>query len=66
MPIVTIYSVFIIKVTPGLGIVAVLLVLFVLKEPKRGHGDGQRSATGVHGKTGLVAYFQDVWYCLST
>lgn len=52
------------QVTPGLGIVAIVLILFVLREPKRGHGDGQRSATGVHGKSGLAAYLEDVWYCL--
>lgn len=52
------------RVTPLLGVVSVLLVLFFLKEPPRGHVDGQRSSKGVSGKKGFMAYVQDVLYCL--
>ena len=55
------------QITPGLGVIAALLVLFVVREPPRGHVDGQRSKSskGVRGKSGAVAYLQDVWYCLT-
>ena len=44
---------------------AALLVFFLLKEPVRGLNDGQRvSKTGVRGKNGLCAYFEDVLYLL--
>ena len=54
------------QITPGLGVIAALLVFFVVKEPARGHGDGQRSRSskGVRGKSGFMAYMHDVWYCL--
>ena len=54
------------QVTPGLGVVAVVLVFFVLVEPKRGHSDGQRTAGGVQGESGFKAYLRDVWYCITT
>lgn len=53
------------RVTPALGIVAALLILFVVREPPRGHTDGQRSPKGARGKSGIMAYLQDVWYCLT-
>ena len=51
------------QVTPALGVVAAILILLVVREPPRGHTDGQRSK-GVRGRSGLKAYFMDVWYCL--
>ena len=51
------------QVTPALGVVAAFLILLVVREPPRGHTDGQRSK-GVRGRSGLKAYFMDVWYCL--
>ena len=52
------------QVTPTLGIVAFLLVLLVMREPPRGHTDGQMSTKGVRGKTGVKAYVDDVIYCI--
>lgn len=57
---------FLLQVTPGLGLIAVLLVLLVLVEPKRGHSDGQRTVNGIQGEIGIKAYFKDVWYCITT
>ena len=53
------------QITPGLGFIAALLVLFVMQEPPRGHTDGHRSPRGIKGKSGLSAYARDVWYCLN-
>ena len=50
--------------TPALGVVAALLILIVVKEPPRGHTDGQRSSKGVRGKSGLKAYLMDILYCV--
>lgn len=51
--------------TPGLGVVAALLVLLVLKEPLRGFTDGQRlSKKGVRGKDGIKAYLEDIVYIM--
>jgi hypothetical protein len=53
------------QVTPGLGILAALLVLFVMKEPVRGLNDGQRqSKKAVRGKDGFRAYLSDIWYLM--
>ena len=52
------------QVTPGLGLVAALLILLLLKEPKRGLADGQRTASGVRGKDGFKAYLRDLRYIL--
>ena len=52
------------QVTPSLGVIAALLILLVVREPPRGHTDGQRSSKGVKGKSGFVAYLMDVLYCL--
>lgn len=52
------------RVTPSLGVIAALLILLVVREPPRGHTDGQRSSKGVKGKSGFVAYLMDVLYCL--
>ena len=53
------------QVTPLLGVLSALLVLFVVEEPPRGKIDGQRSAVGVRGKSGLKAYLMDVRYCFT-
>lgn len=51
--------------TPGLGIVATLLVVFVMKEPVRGLNDGQRATTkAVRGKDGFRAYLEDMKYLI--
>ena len=50
--------------TPSLGVIAALLILIVVREPPRGHTDGQRSSKGVRGKSGVKAYLMDVYYCL--
>ena len=50
------------QVTPGLGVVAMFLVLFVLREPQRGVIDGHRNSKGVKGKSGITAYFRDIAY----
>ena len=50
--------------TPALGVIAALLILLVVREPARGHTDGQRSSKGVKGKNGFKAYFMDVLYCV--
>ena len=50
--------------TPALGVVAAVLILVFVREPPRGHTDGQRSSKGVRGKTGIKAYFMDVLYCV--
>ena len=42
--------------------VAVLLVLFVLREPQRGVTDGHRNSRGVKGKSGITAYVNDIIY----
>lgn len=46
------------RVTPALGLVAVLLVLFALREPPRGHVEG-----GEHLRT--TSYTSDIKYLLS-
>jgi hypothetical protein len=51
-------------VTPSLGVVAAFLIVLFVREPARGHTDGQRSSKGVKGKSGVKAYFMDVLYCL--
>lgn len=38
--------------------------MFFVREPARGHTDGQRSSKGVRGKSGVKAYFMDVLYCI--
>jgi len=48
------------QVTPGLGVISVFLVFLLMKEPKRGLADGQRTAEGVRGKHGLAAYIKDL------
>ena len=50
--------------TPALGVVAAFLIFFIIREPPRGHTDGQRSSKGVRGKSGVKAYFMDVLYCV--
>lgn len=50
------------QVTPVFGVIAVLLVLFVLKEPVRGSSDGQRTSKGVKGEAGFKAYIGDIMY----
>lgn len=53
-----------VQVTPGLGVVAVLLVLLVLREPQRGVSDGHRNSKGVKGKSGFSAYGKDIAYLI--
>lgn len=55
---------FCLQVTPGLGVIAALLILLVVKEPVRGSSDGQRQSKGVKGKSGLSAYYDDIKYLL--
>ena len=50
--------------TPALGVIAAFLILLVVREPPRGHTDGQRSTKGVRGKNGVKAYLMDVLYCI--
>lgn len=51
--------------TPGLGVVAALLVLFVMREPVRGLNDGHRqSKKAVRGKDGCGAYLDDIRYLM--
>ena len=50
--------------TPLLGVIAAFLILIVVREPGRGHTDGQRSSKGVRGKSGAKAYLMDVLYCV--
>ena len=54
------------KVTPTFGVLSAVLVLLFVVDPPRGHVDGRRSRSskGQKGKSGVVAYFDDVWYCL--
>ena len=52
------------QVTPALGVVAAVLIVLFVREPPRGHTDGQRSSKGVRGKSGFMAYLYDVLYCL--
>ena len=47
-----------------LGVIAALLILLLVREPPRGHTDGQRSSRGVRGKSGFKAYLMDVLYCI--
>ena len=47
-----------------LGVVAAILIAVFVREPPRGHTDGQRSSRGVRGKSGFRAYLLDVLYCL--
>jgi len=43
-----------------MGIVCVLLILCILREPPR----GQKEGVNVQGKSGIRAYFDDIAYCL--
>ena len=54
----------VLQVTPGLGVLAAVMMLLLVKEPKRGGADGHRSRDGVKGKHGVLAYFKDLWYLL--
>ena len=45
-----------------MGVIAVILVLFILREPKRGFTDGYRQSKGVKGKAGFSAYLDDIVY----
>ena len=53
-----------VQITPGLGLIAALLVAFVVKEPLRGSSD-HRTTKGVKGRGGLSAYLHDLCYLLS-
>ena len=48
------------QVTPLLGIICVLLILCILKEPPRGQSEG----VNVRGMSGFRAYYNDIKYCI--
>ena len=48
------------QVTPVLGLLCVLLILCILKEPPRGQSEG----VNVKGASGFHAYYEDIKYCL--
>ena len=51
------------QVTPGLGILAVLLIL-TIKEPARGQSDDPRNKKGVKGEIGVRGYYNDIKYLM--
>ena len=52
------------QVTPGLGLVAVVLIVLLVREPPRGHSEHHRSGKGVRAESGVKGYLQDVWYLI--
>ena len=50
--------------SPALGILAVLLVLFTIKEPPRGQSEDPRNHSGVKGQSGFKGYIGDIMYLL--
>ena len=55
------------QITPLPAVLLAIIVLVLVEEPARGSNDvGHASSPkGVQGKSGLVAYFKDVHYCLT-
>ena len=51
------------QITPGLGLIAVILILLLVREPPRGQSEHKRSE-GVQGKTGVMGYLEDVLYLI--
>lgn len=50
--------------SPGLGVLAVLLVVFTIKEPPRGQSEDPRNQSGVKGQSGIRGYIDDIFYLL--
>ena len=49
--------------TPALGLLAVVLIVLLVREPPRGLSEHKKTE-GVQGQSGVKGYLKDVWYLI--